>query len=877
MRRFNFTLKWMFYLNLILCSTVLAQFSLVNTIPADGTVNVDVDSAMISITFSDTVDTTADFDGFYLSIEFNPDDILIESEDITISDDGKTLSVTDLDLTEDTKYTMLLSGAVSVKGDSLDRPYIVTFTTATEMPPHKVDGQITYPDGSPLNTVVVLIDVESEEFDLSSGIVVTAADGSFSIPYVKPGEYYMVAIQDVNGDGMVDLAPGDAVGIYDQDLDGVMDIITVNGDVTGLDVTLNILSAVTAGNHLNAVNTLASEWSNDAELAFVISEEMDELGKAIQWIYFYYSESLDSFNLILNMGPVIVSGGIDEASEGIIPLPASWIDSDAAMAVAEANGGSDFRAAYPDCEIGAILGFSMTGFDNGGGYYYYKNPPTSRPSHSSFLNTIKSIPAYKVQSLLNVDIDPYWSFNYYSDSEWEDIDIYVNAIDGTLFDGYTAEEAVQMTNSILKTINNDAVLISVNGLEVNTTGKAGTWLLDYYSASTNIVSSFFTSGPMLLDRRSGPADETPVILPQTWKDSDEIFTIADNAGAKEFRTRYPDWAVDMYLGVNIVDMLWGMGFLKSAEMEKSMISQSPMLQNLAEENDTSVQAWLFYIYSDSLDENEYYLIDAATGELYGPVSAKTSADKAYEVVKDKADDLVLAGCISEMSLIQSLDSFGSIWQHIYYSPSKDSIYMTNVFDGYMVEIQTWPAYMAYTELPDGWIDSDQALQIAESRGGKAFREKVDYFHLTCYVGSDGAGLFGLETGETPIWYFDYWDGAFESVEIIFDAMTGDTLTPVEYRTKMPKHFSLSQNYPNPFNPSTEFQYEVPHTSPVQIRVINLMGKEVNVLINEEMQSGSYTIQWNGMNQNKHPVSSGIYFLEMTAGSERFIRKMSLIR
>jgi len=94
---------------------------------------------------------------------------------------------------------------------------------------------------------------------------------------------------------------------------------------------------------------------------------------------------------------------------------------------------------------------------------------------------------------------------------------------------------------------------------------------------------------------------------------------------------------------------------------------------------------------------------------------------------------------------------------------------------------------------------------------------------------------------------------------------------------VPTVYALRQNYPNPFNPLTNFTYDVPELSDVQIRVYNLLGREVSVIFNEQQQPGRYTETWDGTDHQGRKLASGIYFLRMQAGDFTQMRKMTLLR
>jgi hypothetical protein len=99
---------------------------------------------------------------------------------------------------------------------------------------------------------------------------------------------------------------------------------------------------------------------------------------------------------------------------------------------------------------------------------------------------------------------------------------------------------------------------------------------------------------------------------------------------------------------------------------------------------------------------------------------------------------------------------------------------------------------------------------------------------------------------------------------------------------MPSDYSLSQNYPNPFNPSTSIEFSVPVNSNVTLTIYNLLGQVVTRLMDQDVNSGSYIVVWNGNDMNGLKVSSGIYFYEMKARGDNGIdysemKKMVLLK
>jgi hypothetical protein len=81
-------------------------------------------------------------------------------------------------------------------------------------------------------------------------------------------------------------------------------------------------------------------------------------------------------------------------------------------------------------------------------------------------------------------------------------------------------------------------------------------------------------------------------------------------------------------------------------------------------------------------------------------------------------------------------------------------------------------------------------------------------------------------------------------------------------------FSLEQNYPNPFNPSTSISYTMPVSGQVTIKVLDLLGKEVATLVNDQKSAGTYTIYFNGVDASGAPVASGTYMYRMDVTSAK---------
>ncbi len=118
----------------------------------------------------------------------------------------------------------------------------------------------------------------------------------------------------------------------------------------------------------------------------------------------------------------------------------------------------------------------------------------------------------------------------------------------------------------------------------------------------------------------------------------------------------------------------------------------------------------------------------------------------------------------------------------------------------------------------------------------------------------------------------------ESSPIVVDGANNYTASDMELYTtslvlvikemdsEIPQKYSLHQNYPNPFNPTTEISFNVPTASEVNISIYNVLGQQVITLVNRELNAGSYSISWNGLDAAGNTLSSGVYFYKINANA-----------
>ncbi len=159
---------------------------------------------------------------------------------------------------------------------------------------------------------------------------------------------------------------------------------------------------------------------------------------------------------------------------------------------------------------------------------------------------------------------------------------------------------------------------------------------------------------------------------------------------------------------------------------------------------------------------------------------------------------------------------------------------------------------------------------------------------TLFVGTDagvyyttrlGASWAQLGTGlpNSPVFDLIYHQSSFKLVAAthgrsMFEIDISNLPSGINNNTVTANDFILKQNYPNPFNPETNIAYELKQKAFVTLKVLDLSGKEVAVLVNGIKAPGSYKVKFSGEN-----LSSGLYFYKLESGEFSEVKKMMLIK
>ncbi len=162
----------------------------------------------------------------------------------------------------------------------------------------------------------------------------------------------------------------------------------------------------------------------------------------------------------------------------------------------------------------------------------------------------------------------------------------------------------------------------------------------------------------------------------------------------------------------------------------------------------------------------------------------------------------------------------------------------------------------FTNLLTGYLTKDRGV-LKSTDGGLSWQEVLqqnnDSIYALCFLNNE----LGYVTGTKGK---------------VFKTTTGGVIGINQISTEIPGEFNLEQNYPNPFNPNTNIKFSIPKLANVKLAVYDLLGREVESLVNQQLIPGTYEVNWNAAK-----FSSGIYMYRLITDDFSMVKKMSLIK
>jgi Neuraminidase (sialidase) len=174
-------------------------------------------------------------------------------------------------------------------------------------------------------------------------------------------------------------------------------------------------------------------------------------------------------------------------------------------------------------------------------------------------------------------------------------------------------------------------------------------------------------------------------------------------------------------------------------------------------------------------------------------------------------------------------------------------------------------------------DSCETFMSRSTDGGNTWVDFPVSDHRWLVAGEQGLGNYGgdyigITSGNGKIWpfWFDNKSGSMQAWTASVDISGPFGISNNNHG--IPKEYSLGQNYPNPFNPGTNIKFQVPKAGNVKLTVYDMLGNEVALLVNNFMQPGSYSTDFNASS-----LASGVYFYKIEANNFSDTKKMILVK
>jgi hypothetical protein len=315
-------------------------------------------------------------------------------------------------------------------------------------------------------------------------------------------------------------------------------------------------------------------------------------------------------------------------------------------------------------------------------------------------------------------------------------------------------------------------------------------------------------------------------------------------------------------------------------------------------------------YSNSFNGNyDYYLvkIDENGEEIWSRTIGTRYPEVCRKVIQLENGDLVLAGngdrdeAMGRCYVVRTDDQGEVIWEGVYWSQCEcNSLIQT--FDGgyaiagkrnndyFMIKLTT--DIIAWLSLPDSSFMENTPLAYPTAYF-------LDYLIPDVYRDSaltfsviDSGHISGEFTGDSLfITPQEDWYGLDSLILTVAEAdseancdstwlrltVTENTSTPSLDESQIPAEFFLSDASPNPFNSTADIRFGLPSNSLVTLVIYDLTGQKIRELTNEPLQAGYHTSIWDGRNETGIPVSSGLYFYRINAGTFTQVKKMSMIK
>ncbi|MBZ0203161.1 MAG: T9SS type A sorting domain-containing protein [Ignavibacteria bacterium] len=246
--------------------------------------------------------------------------------------------------------------------------------------------------------------------------------------------------------------------------------------------------------------------------------------------------------------------------------------------------------------------------------------------------------------------------------------------------------------------------------------------------------------------------------------------------------------------------------------------------------------------------------DSSLGSLgFGLISVTTNGGESWKISRFDSVEFFYDACIATPTTWFAAGS--------QYSPTK-GVVLRSTDGGVSWGKSYFPSHITAITFPSsmsGYASSHGGLIFKTTNGGDS------WFPTECIASSSLDGLFFINDNTGY--------GVGSGGRIIKTTTGGGNFIGIQpINSSIPKEFKLSQNYPNPFNPNTKIKFQLVKGDHAKLVIYDVLGREISVLVNEELKAGNYEVNWNAAN-----YPSGVYFYRLETGDYSETRKMVLIK
>lgn len=274
-------------------------------------------------------------------------------------------------------------------------------------------------------------------------------------------------------------------------------------------------------------------------------------------------------------------------------------------------------------------------------------------------------------------------------------------------------------------------------------------------------------------------------------------------------------------------------------------------------------------------------IDAITGNIFY-LHLQSFSDYAYLYKTEETDGTTIIEVIEleDIEIIygqSSLHSQDDVVTIVTASDSEDRIYVTTV------DFNATPTDVTPPPTPEnifGDVKNEAGFSIIELSWDAVDATDLSHYLVKKAVNGSETDIVtesnsfsdSVSTSGSYNYSVSAVDEAGNLSGVSAEAAVDIVVTSNEIRNGIPTEFSLNQNYPNPFNPTTEIRYQLAENSEVKLQVFDMLGRNVETLVNGRKSAGSYTVTFNAQS-----LPSGMYIYRIEARNFSQTRKLMLVK